>query len=268
MDATNNIVIITRELKGKDLIYRDILRSKGLTLLQHKVIDLVKDEHRVSKVVKLILNARYDYILFMSSNAVKFIAEELRSRGLEPNIVNNKASIVAVGPSTRDELLNNGIKVDLMPSKYSSYGIVDMFKSMECYGKSILIPRSNKGSSILVDGLGALGMDVHEEYIYKIVPSMHEGWSSITNILTCNNCRLFMIFTSSSIVDTFFKVLHGIGKDTTIRKDNLICIAIGPLTHKALLRHGLDATVADEHTIAGTFKLLLYILNDNTNNVM
>ncbi len=263
----NDIVIITRELKGKDLIYRDILRSKGLTLLQHKVIDLVKDEHRVSKVVELILNSRYDYILFMSSNAVEFIAEGLRSRGLEPNVVNDKAYIVAVGPSTRDELLNNGIRVDLMPNKYSSYGIVEMFKGMECYGKSILIPRSNKGSNILVEGLGALGMHVHEEYIYKIVPSMHEGWRNIADILKHNDYRLFIIFTSSSIVDTFFKVLHSIGKDV-IGEDNLVCIAIGPLTYQALLRHGLDARVADEHTIAGTFKLLLNLLNDNTNNIM
>ncbi len=284
--SNNNstIVIITRELKSKDLIFESILRSKGLTLLQHKVIDLVKDEHQINKVIELILTSRYDYILFMSSSAVRFITEGLRSMGMEPNIINRVCIVIAIGPSTRSELLSNGVRVDLMPNRYSSYGILEMFKGMKCYGKSILIPRSRDASNILADGLRALGMSVNEEHIYKVVPSMHEGWGKIARIICNNEVRgdvyasnsrsgvSFIIFTSSSIVDIFFTVLKGYvdeRKDVikVIKDNNVRCIAIGPLTYKALLRHGLNAIVADEHTIAGTFKLLLNLLNNNVGNV-
>jgi uroporphyrinogen-III synthase len=50
-------------------------------------------------------------------------------------------------------------------------------------------------------------------------------------------------------------------------KDHAICIAIGPLTYEALLKHGLSANVADEHTVSGTFKLLLKLIKDNMSNV-
>jgi uroporphyrinogen-III synthase len=269
-DNNNNssIVIITRELKGSDLIYEQILKSMGLTLLQHKVIDVLKDELQVNRVVELIINNRYDYILFMSSSAVRFITQGLRLRGLEPSII-NKASVIAIGPSTRSELLSNGIRVDLMPDRYSSYGVLEMFKAMDCYGKSILIPRSMEASDILAEGLKALGLDVYEEHIYKIVPSIHEGWGKIAEII-CSN-KVFIIFTSSSIVDTFIRVLRGYmnkRKDViSIMKDHAICIAIGPLTYEALLKHGLSASVADEHTVSGTFKLLLKLIKDNMSNV-
>lgn len=256
------VVIITHELDARYSYYVDILRERGLSVIQHRVADNIKDYGAINRVVDMILERKSDYTLFMSVTSVKILVDALRSRGIEPSIIND-SRVVAVGPVTAEELLKNGIRVDLIPERYSSYGLLDMFKNMEmdsCNGKSILIPRSKEASSILADGLKSLGMLVYEEYIYRLVP-VPDGWSSIVNSFVSNDVSA-VIFTSSMIANIFIDTLsHYMSNASVIDAlKNVICIAIGPLTCQTLLAYDVDAYTADEHTVEGALKLLLSLL--------
>jgi len=257
-------VIITHELDARYSYYLDILRERGLSVIQHRVVDTVKDHVAINRVVDMILESKSDYTLFMSVTSVKILVDALRSRDIEPGIING-SRVVAVGPVTAEELLKNGIRVDLIPEKYSSYGLLDMFKNTDmdsCYGKSILIPRSKEASSILADGLRSSGMLVHEEYIYRLVP-IPDGWSSIVDSFVSNDVHT-VIFTSSMIANIFIDTLSHKMSNTSVSVidalKSVTCIAIGPLTYKTLLAYDINAYTADEHTVEGALRLLLSLL--------
>lgn len=220
-------IAITRdEQKAAEFIR--LVKSIGLDVIPLEVIKLIPDNKEIERL-KDMLDNEYDYILFMSANAVDMLKGILdKFRGKE---------IIAVGPKTRSRLEANGIDVSLMPRKYSSYGIVELLSKMDVRDKRILIPRSAAANSYLKDELERLGMIVHEVRFYNAKPNKIDK-EEIKDI----DC---IIFTSASNVHAFFENIDDI--DASV-------IAIGPFTDQALKEHNIDAIVADEHTIEGIFK--------------
>ncbi|MEM3092834.1 MAG: uroporphyrinogen-III synthase [Candidatus Nitrosocaldus sp.] len=246
------------------------LEGKGFNLVLHKTIDVVRDEERVINALNRFISSEYDFIVFMSVSAVRFIIDAIHANGLEPSILNDRCYVIAVGPSTRDELVKNGVKVDLIPSRYSSYGLIELFRSIKDDPKysdkvRVFIPRSREASTLLADALTSLGFRVDEEHIYRIVPSRHDGWKKVAEYLA-NGSLHYIIFTSSSSVNAFFTLINEYSKDDAIidaiLKNGTGIVAIGPLTADTLRAYGLNPYVADEHTVHGTLKLLLKIVED------
>ena len=200
----------------------------------------LKVDHDALTSLKHMIEQEYDYVLFMSKNSVNMLI----NHGID--IKDIRGRIIAIGPKTRLELEKHGIAVDIMPNKYSSYGIVDIFKSMDSKGKSILIPRSKDASSYLADQLNALGMKVYESRFYYSIPNYDAEFVDIIDRID------MFVFTSASNVHAFFKILKYKGK----RIDKVNAIAIGPFTRDALKQYGIDAITADEHTIHGVFRLI------------
>ncbi len=249
------------------------LKGKGYNLILHKTIDVVRDDEKVAKALTRLLSSDYNFIVFMSVSAVRFMLDAMSSNSLDPSIL-NRYNVVAVGPSTRDELISNGVDVRFIPPRYSSYGLIELFSSLkhdERYrGARIFIPRSGEATSLLADALTSLGFKVDEEYIYRIVPSRHEGWKDVVEHLVKGSLH-YIIFTSSSSVNAFFTILDEyLGRDKaidTIMSNDIVTIAIGPLTSDTLKAYGLSSYVADEHTLQGTFKLLLKMIEDAEDNL-
>ncbi len=218
---------ITRD-ENKAIEFIKLVRSIGLEAIPLEVIRLIPDNKEIENLRRMLDN-EYDYILFMSANAIDMldnILDKLRGK-----------KIIAVGPKTRSRLEAYNIKVALMPERYSSYGIIDLLSKMNVKGKSILIPRSAAANSYLKEELERLGMNVHEVRFYNTKPNKITE-EDIKDI----DC---IIFTSASSVHAFFKSIDEINADV---------IAIGPFTNHALEEYGIDAIVADEHTIEGIFK--------------
>lgn len=241
------------------------LEKRGYHLMLHKTIDVVKDEERVTKALDRLVSSDYNFIVFMSVSAVRFIIDAIYTHNLDPSIL-NRYRVVAVGPSTKDELVKHGVRVEFIPSRYSSYGLIELFSSLKAHrGARVFIPRSDEATSLLADALTSLGFEVDEERIYRIVPSRHDGWKSVVEHLV-NGSLHYMIFTSSSAVKSFFTVIdEQYGKDKaidTILSRNIGIIAIGPLTADTLRVYGISPYVADEHTVHGTLKLLLKIVEN------
>ncbi|MFN4336135.1 MAG: uroporphyrinogen-III synthase [Candidatus Nitrosocaldus sp.] len=248
------------------------LKSKGYNLILHKTIDVVRDDEKVSKALARLLSSDYNFIVFMSVSAVRFMIDAMNASNLDPRML-NRYNVVAVGPSTRDELMSNGIDVRFIPPRYSSYGLIELFSSLhdERYrGARVFIPRSSEATSLLADALTSLGFKVEEEHIYRVVPSRHDGWKDVVEHLVKGSLH-YIIFTSSSSVNAFFTILDEyLGSDKaidTIVSKGIVTIAIGPLTSDTLKAYGLRSYVADEHTLQGTFKLLLKIIEDAEDNL-
>ncbi len=67
-----------------------------------------------------------------------------------------------------------------------------------------------------------------------------------------------IVFTSASNVDAFFNLIRY--DDTIDMLKKIYIIAIGPFTNDRLKAYGIDAIVADEHTIEGIFRTIKKII--------
>ena len=142
---------------------KKIVESFGYRALGTTMIDVTPlrdpfwhyflDELKIGKV---------DYVIITSANGAH-ICEML---GLNASNIPPSTKIVAIGPQTRAALLKEHLRVDLVPSEYSSRGLVKMFNNID--KKSIWILRSAFGSSELLEGLENAGAAVHEIVIYTL----------------------------------------------------------------------------------------------------
>ena len=57
--------------------------------------------------------------------------------------------------------------MDLVPTKYSSEGLIECFEEDEVEGKKIRIPRTSNATPTLTDKLREMGADVEEIYVYE-----------------------------------------------------------------------------------------------------
>jgi uroporphyrinogen-III synthase len=111
------------------------------------------DELKIGKV---------DYVIITSANGAHICA----TLGLNASSIPASTEIVAIGPQTRAALLKEHLRVDLVPTEYSSRGLVKMFNNIE--RKNVWILRSAFGSSELLEGLENAGAMVHEIVLYTL----------------------------------------------------------------------------------------------------
>jgi uroporphyrinogen-III synthase len=103
-----------------------------------------------------------DYLILTSANGARICAQ----LGLNAASIPKSTRVVAIGLATRFALVKEQLRVDLMPSEYSSQGIVRMLSNIA--GKKIWVLRSAYGSSELIEGLKKGGADVNEVVLYTL----------------------------------------------------------------------------------------------------
>lgn len=254
-------VAITRdEENAREFV--QMIESRGGRAVALPTISLVpRDSSAVMGFLEKLKQKKYDYILFMSASAVRIIFDALAGHGKDALALMRSTSMVAVGPHTKQALEGLGLKVALMPARYSSYGITELFSAENCRGKSVLVPRSSASTNYLAKSLTDLGMAVEEIHIYDVKPAQHEGWAEFLQRL-CTREIDCIVFTSASSVHSFFEVAAQImdGRQLLASLNSIKVIAIGPFTNDALVEHGINAILSEEHTVEGTFNVALNIL--------
>jgi uroporphyrinogen-III synthase len=145
-----------------------------------------------------------DYLILTSANGARSCAQ----LGLKAENIPRSTHVVAIGPATRTALLKEQLRVDLMPSEYSSRGIIKMLSNIA--GKSIWVLRSAYGSSELIEGLQNGGADVKEVVLYTLKkrcgPPQREFIQEVTEGDVAG-----VLFTSAMTVRAFFDCADRMG---------------------------------------------------------
>lgn len=108
----------------------------------------------------------WDWMIFVSANAVRWAL-------IQPAWTSYLAQgirIAAIGDATRDVLESNGIGVELVPSTFSSEGLLEDPRLMNVQGQKILIVRGEGGRELLRESLVARGAEVSVAELYRRVP--------------------------------------------------------------------------------------------------
>ena len=219
------------------------------------------------KLLDALTAGKVDFVILMSVNGVRHLLEAADSLGIKDQLRQNlrKTAIMAVGPKTAEELEKNSIRVDLIPEKYTSEGILQALQQHGASRKTIYIPRTSEAPPELAEKLREKGSTVVELHVYESqLP--HDSAISERFLKDLTNESIDAIVFSSSLgAKNFTKMLTPyITKDKLLNLINgkVTIVAIGPVTTKTLTELGLRVDVIPEkHLFEEALNALAHHLN-------
>jgi uroporphyrinogen-III synthase len=258
------ILAITRnELEARE--FSELVASEGGRTIALSTIEIIpKDPSVVDEFINTAYKNEIEYFGFLSPQAVDVLfnhADRIRKAHQLASVLNS-GIVVAIGPKTRERLLEHGIDVKMLPEVYSSVGLVELFSKMEkINGKKILIPRSEASNEFLRNALSALNMVVSVIFLYTVrTADISPIWKDFVLLLEQERVDA-IVFTSASNVRSFFEITKKMADNiSSLLKSVKAVIAIGPMTNEELKKRGVQSCESSEHTIRGTVNLARIIL--------
>lgn len=231
-------VVITRPEKQADDLAK-LLIKEGAHPIHFPTIKIVPPPscRELDAAIKNL--EEYDWLIFTSANGVAYFFERLFAK--KKDIRDLKGiRICCIGPATARQVANRGIKVDLVPRKFISEGILESFARKNLKGKKILLARAADARDVLPEGLKKLGAKVHVVTAYVTVNSGKK--KNELEALFKENQVDVITFTSSSTVHNFAKIA---GRGFKLPKGVKIA-CIGPVTAAAAQKAGFSVDIHQE----------------------
>jgi uroporphyrinogen-III synthase len=205
----------------------------------------------VKKFIVELQKGQVDYVILMSTNGVKFLfkaAEDLgQVKALHEGLA--KSFVIAVGPKTAEAMKEYAVRVDLVPQKYSSEGLLDVLQEKDAKGKKIRIPRTSNATPVLTDTLKQMGADVEEIYVYESgLPVDEAVKEKFYSDLTGGRINA-IVFGSGLSAKNIFKMLYEKASMESVRNivnNKVTTVAIGPTTAEALKEINVKVDIVPE----------------------
>lgn len=211
-------------------------------------IKRISDLSSIKRFIAELVKGKIDYVIFMSINGIKYLLSSAENLGIKTQLKEylEKTVTVAVGPKTAEELRTHNIHVSLVPTKYSSEGIIQCLQQLDISGKSIYIPRTRGSTPTLAIKLREMGGKVQEIYVYEsLLPINQKITARFFRDLIDGKIHA-IIFSSSLCVKNMFQMfreLISMEKLRDIMNSRLTIIAIGPVTAETLNEMGLRVDI-------------------------
>jgi uroporphyrinogen-III synthase len=137
----------------------DLIESEGGAAVRYPALDIRPRPDRAAVRAAVGPVDRYDLIVFVSANAVRFGADILDQR--------RDISIAAIGQATAAALNAAGYRVSLMPADGAdSESLLAMPQLAQMHGQRVLIVRGSGGRELLFEALSARGAQVQYAEVY------------------------------------------------------------------------------------------------------
>jgi len=230
------INILFTGISGSDLGLKSLINSDKINFIHFPTIEIGKANLSVNDLNKIKFADSYDYIIFTSTNAVKYF---VNLYGNDFTNFSRKTKIVAIGEKTALALIDKQIDVDLIPHNSSSNSINSLLKANLVANKSILIPCSRLSKSDLSISLESKGAMVDLIVVYENNVPQNISDSLKQNILSME-IDLY-IFTSPSTFYNFVSIFEV--KDIYRYFANKTIASIGPITTEAINKHNLKVSI-------------------------
>ncbi len=196
--------------------------------------------------------AKFSWIIFTSENGVTYFMEQLSSRNIEIEKLEN-IKIAAIGRGTTASLASYKLKPNFVPSRAVVDNLVaEMPEQFDLSGNHILRVRGNLADSIIEDRFPSHGAEVMPLTVYR---TFHPIWSKIEKDKFLENLPDAVLFTSGSTVLGLLKNLDANQFDKLQATARIF--SIGPKVSAVLKgKNILFAGEATEQNIDGLIALL------------
>ena len=193
----------------------------------------------------------YSWIVFTSANGVDFFLKRLKERGRDLRDLKG-VRIATIGPATAAKIGTLGLRVDLVPGRYLSEGVVEAFAGIDVAGKRVFLPRAEEARDVIPEGLRKMGATVDVATVYRTVPSDHNP-EEILKPLREGGIDV-LTFTSPSTLTNFLRI---VGKGFCLPPAAKIA-CIGPITADAVRKAGLPVDILEErYTVEGLVEAIV-----------
>lgn len=178
----------------------------------------------------------YDFVVFTSANAVRFVRDRMTTLGVRR--LPDTLSVVSVGPGTTRELNLRYLPVHLEAPVHSAEGVVDLLVPKGVVGKRVLFPRAEEGREVIPDGLTAAGATVDLVVAYRngLPPKDPQAAARIVD-----NPPEVSTFASPSAFRNLFHLL-GEEKAAAFLSKSVIAV-IGDVTAAAVREKGFEPAI-------------------------
>jgi uroporphyrinogen III methyltransferase / synthase len=200
---------------------------------------------QMERAVKGLVDGRFQWVVFTSTNAVRAVWEKFNEFGLDARAFSG-VKIACVGHATADRVRAFGINPELVPSgEQSSLGLLDEFPPYDDVFdpvNRVLLPRADIATETLAEGLRERGWEIEDVTAYRTVRAAPPPAQTREMIKTGGFDAV--CFTSSSTV----RNLVGIAGKPHART---IVACIGPKTAETAAEFGLRVDVQPEVAAVG-----------------
>ena len=200
---------------------------------------------QMERAVKGLVDGRYQWVVFTSTNAVRAVWEKFGEFGLDARAFSG-VKIACVGEATAERVRAFGISPELVPSgEQSSQGLLDEFPPYDDVFdpvNRVLLPRADIATETLAEGLRERGWEIEDVTAYRTVRAAPPP-ASIREMIKTGGFDA-VCFTSSSTV----RNLVGIAGKPHART---IVSCIGPKTAETAAEFGLRVDVQPETAAVG-----------------
>jgi uroporphyrinogen III methyltransferase/synthase len=200
---------------------------------------------QMERAVKGLVDGRFQWVVFTSTNAVRAVWEKFGEFGLDARAFSG-VKIACVGESTADRVRAFGISPELVPAgEQSSLGLLDDFPPYDSIFdpvNRVLLPRADIATETLAEGLRERGWEIEDVTAYRTVRAAPPPATTREMIKTGGFDAV--CFTSSSTV----RNLVGIAGKPHART---IIACIGPKTAETAAEFGLRVDVQPDTAAIG-----------------
>ncbi|MDQ2626632.1 MAG: uroporphyrinogen-III synthase [Actinomycetota bacterium] len=200
---------------------------------------------QMERAVKGLVDGRYQWVVFTSTNAVRAVWEKFGEFGLDARAFSG-VKIACVGEATAERVRAFGISPELVPAgEQSSLGLLDEFPPYDDVFdpvNRVLLPRADIATETLAEGLRERGWEIEDVTAYRTVRAAPPP-ATIREMIKTGGFDA-VCFTSSSTVRNLVGIA---GKPHT----RTIVACIGPKTAETAAEFGLRVDVQPETAAVG-----------------
>ncbi|MGV3487946.1 MAG: uroporphyrinogen-III synthase [Tuberibacillus sp.] len=235
-------------LQGKKIL---LTREKAPSLLMAEEIRALGGEAVIAPVMKMVPNPlspsereavkrinAFDWIIFTSSNGVKYFIKHAESLGI--NI--SKPKIAAVGSKTAKAVQDYGLTVHRMPVEFTAEGLAEQFSQNGAHGSSILLALGQLAKSELERHLQLAGCRTMRIDVYKT--EANEGIKDDLSRILLKNDIDVVTFASPSAIDFFLSLTEHLNLHEFWSRAIVACI--GKVSAAHANKRGLSPQIVPE----------------------
>lgn len=251
------VILVTRPAE-RGAALADLLRECGARVEQRPTIALAPPADPRPAAEALSRLADFDWIVFTSSNGVRFFFDALAAAG--PQAAAPGARMASIGPATTRELAARGCRADVVADRSRAEGLADALGARARPGERALLVRPEETRPVLARRLEELGLRVDAVPFYRNVPA--PGVARLARDVAAGRYDA-AVFTAPS---TLRRLLEGAGQRSAELREALRripLVAIGEVTAEAIEEQSLPvAAVAAEPTDRGVAAALRGVFHD------
>ncbi len=227
------------------------LEELGAELVQFSTVEIVPPLSWSELDACIEKISSYNWVIFTSANGVKHFFGRLFEKGIDIRELKD-IKICAIGIKTAGEVGKFGLRVDLVPEKFSAEGLIEAFTKAAggqksavsgkegglLSGTKFLLPRAEVAREIFPEKVRELGGLIDVPATYRAVAPEYHG-RRLRRFLKEGRVTI-ATFTSAATFNNFREMM---GEDADELLKKVAIAVIGPVTAKAVEKAGLKVEI-------------------------